>query len=166
MVSPLTVDEVLTTTRAVRQRLDFTRAVERQVLEACLAAAQQAPSGGNLQTWGFVVLTERDKRAALADLYRQGYHTFLSTPIAEAIGYGNPQVTPAQRHVTASIDYLVENLAKVPVFVIPCIAPRAGAADGIAARHVRLDHAGGLELHARGAGARSRHLLDHLSPLL
>jgi hypothetical protein len=54
MVSSLTVDEVLTTTRSVRKRLDFTRPVERQVLEECLAAAQQAPSGGNLQTWGLV----------------------------------------------------------------------------------------------------------------
>ena len=125
MVDALTVDEVLTTTRSVRKRLDFTRPVERQVLEECLAAAQQAPSGGNLQTWGFVVITDRDRRVALADLYRQGYHTFLSTPIAEAMGYGNPNVEPAQRRVTASIDYLVANLEKAPVFVIPCIAPRA-----------------------------------------
>ena len=125
MVDALTVDAVLTTTRSVRQRLDFTRPVERQVLEECLAAAQQAPSGGNLQTWGFMVITDRDRRAALADLYRQGYHTFLSTPVAEAMGYGNPNVEPAQRRVTASIDYLVANLEKAPVFVIPCIAPRA-----------------------------------------
>jgi nitroreductase len=73
MVGSLTVDEVLTTTRSVRKRLDFTRPVERQVLEECLAAAQQAPSGGNLQTWGFVVITDRDRRAALADLYRRGH---------------------------------------------------------------------------------------------
>ena len=121
MVDSLLVDEVLTTTRSVRKRLDFTRPVERQVLEECLAAAQQAPSGGNLQTWGFVVITERDRRAALADLYRQGYHTFLSTPIAEAMGYGNPNVEPGQRRVTASIDYLVANLEKAPVFVIPAL---------------------------------------------
>jgi nitroreductase len=125
MVGSLTVDEVLTTTRSVRKRLDFTRPVERQVLEECLAAAQQAPSGGNLQTWGFVVITDRDRRAALADLYRRGYDTFLSTPIAGAMGYGNPDVEPAPRCVTASIDYLVANLEKAPVFVIPCIAPRA-----------------------------------------
>jgi nitroreductase len=72
-----------------------------------------------------VVITDRDRRAALADLYRRGYDTFLSTPIAEAIGYGNPKVTPAPRRVTASIDYLIANLDKAPVFVIPCIAPRA-----------------------------------------
>jgi nitroreductase len=125
MATQLTIDEVLTTTRAVRKRLDFTKPIEREVIEECLAAAQQAPNGGNLQTWGFVVITDRAKRAALANLYRRGYDTFVSSPIAAAMGYGKPDATSAQRRVMASIDYLVENLAKAPVFVIPCIAPRA-----------------------------------------
>jgi nitroreductase len=118
-------DEVLTTTRAVRKRLDFTRSVERHVIEECLAAAQQAPNGGNLQTCGFVVITDRDKRTALAALYRKGYDTFVSNPIAAAMGYDNPAASAAQRRILASIDYLVEHLEKAPVFVIPCMAPRA-----------------------------------------
>jgi nitroreductase len=125
MDSHLGIEEVLTTTRAVRKRLDFSKPVECQVIEECLAAAQQAPNGGNLQTWGFVVITDRAKRAALADLYRRGYDTFVSSPIAAAMGYGQPHASPAQRRVMASIDYLVENLHQAPVFVIPCIAPRA-----------------------------------------
>ena len=124
MVSPLTVDEVLTTTRSVRQRLDFTRAVERQVIEECLTAAQQAPSGGNLQTWGFVVVTDPHKRTALAALYRTGYETFLSTPVAAAMGYGNPNASAAQQRMLSSIAYLVDHLAQAPVLVIPCISPR------------------------------------------
>lgn len=108
MADLLTLDELLTTTRSVRKRLDCSKAVPRQMIEKCLVAVQQAPSGGNLQTWGFVVVTEPQKRTALADLYRKGYETFLSTPIAEAMGYGNPHArapeTPgrprqkAQRH--------------------------------------------------------------------
>jgi nitroreductase len=125
MDSHLCIEDVLTTTRAVRKRLDFGKPVERQVIEEGLAAAQQAPNGGNLQTWGFVVITDRAKRAALADLYRRGYDTFVSSPIAAAMGYGQPHASPAQRRVMASIDYLVENLHQAPVFVIPCIAPRA-----------------------------------------
>lgn len=125
MVGPLTVDEVLTTTRSVRTRLDFTRSVERQVIEECLTAAQHAPSGGNLQTCGFVVITEREKRAALATLYRRGYDTFLSTPIAPAMGYGTPEASAAQRWITTSSDYLVAHMAQAPVLVVPCIAPRA-----------------------------------------
>jgi nitroreductase len=123
--SHLDIEDVLTTTRAVRKRLDFSKPVRRKVIEECLAAAQQAPNGGNLQTWGFVVITDRAKRAALAALYHQGYDTFVSSPIAAAMGYGQPDASPAQRRVMASIDYLVGNLHQVPVFVIPCIAPRA-----------------------------------------
>jgi nitroreductase len=125
MDSHLGVEDVLTTTRAMRKRLDFTKPIERKVIEECLAAAQQAPNGGNLQTWGFVVTTDRAKRAALAALYRQGYNTFVSSPIAAAMGYGQPHASPSQRRVMASIDYLVENLHQAPVFVIPCIGPRA-----------------------------------------
>lgn len=125
MVTTLTVDEVLTTTRAVRKRLDFDRAVDRRDIEKCIAIAQQAPNGGNLQTWSFVVVTDSDKRAALADVYRKGYERFLDTPNAVATGYGVPNANAAQRKTTSSIDYLVENLHNVPVLVIPCISPRA-----------------------------------------
>jgi nitroreductase len=57
------IEDVLTATRAVRKRLDFTKPVERKVIEECLTDAQQAPNGGNLQTWGFVVITNRDSVA-------------------------------------------------------------------------------------------------------
>jgi nitroreductase len=124
MTDLLTIDELLTTTRSVRKRLDFTKSVARSVIEECIAAAQQAPSGGNLQTWGFVVVTDHQKRAALADLYRKGYETFVSTPVAQAMGYGNPHASTEQQRILSSIDYLVDNLAHIPVLVIPCISPR------------------------------------------
>jgi nitroreductase len=124
MADLLTLDTLLTTTRSVRKRLDFSKAVPRQMIEECIVAAQQAPSGGNLQTWGFVVVTEPQKRTALADLYRKGYETFLSTPIAEAMGYGNPHASAEQQRILSSIAYLVDHLAQVPVLVIPCISPR------------------------------------------
>jgi nitroreductase len=126
MAERLTIDELLTTTRSVRKLLDFTKPVPRHIIEACIATAQQAPSGGNLQTWGFVVVTEPQKRAALADLYRKGYETFVTTPVAEAMGYGNPNASVEQQRVLASIEYLVDNLAQAPVLVIPCISPRLG----------------------------------------
>ena len=124
MADLLTLDELLTTTRSVRKRLDFSKAVPRQMIEECIVAAQQAPSGGNLQTWGFVVVTEPQKRTALADLYRKGYETFLSTPIASAMGYGNLHASAEQQRILSSIAYLVDHLAQVPVLVIPCISPR------------------------------------------
>ena len=59
----LSADEVLTTTRSVRKRLDFDRPVEDEVLRECLELALQAPSGSNAQSWRFVVVTDPDKPA-------------------------------------------------------------------------------------------------------
>src|SRR6185369_13356722 len=81
---PLTLDELLTTTRAVRKRLDVTRPVEKSVLEECLAIAQQAPSASNRQHWHFVVTTDPEQRAALANVYRKGRETMLAGRLAEA----------------------------------------------------------------------------------
>jgi nitroreductase len=79
---PLTLDELLTTTRAVRTRLDLSRPVEREVILECLAIAQQAPTASNMQNWHFVVVTDPGKRAALADLYRKGWDRYVTMPLA------------------------------------------------------------------------------------
>ena len=58
MTLDLTPDQLLTTTRSVRKRLDFDRPVERSVVEECLDLALQAPSGGNRQAWHWVFVTD------------------------------------------------------------------------------------------------------------
>ncbi|HAS10184.1 MAG TPA: nitroreductase, partial [Acidimicrobiaceae bacterium] len=73
---PLSADEVLATTRAVRKRLDFDRPVEDEVLRECLELALQAPSGSNAQSWRFVVVTDPDKKQALGELYRQAFDIY------------------------------------------------------------------------------------------
>ena len=74
----LTPDELLSTTRAVRKRLDLERPVEREVLEECLQLAQQAPTGSYAQDWHFVVVTDPELRAGLAELWRQGGEKYLA----------------------------------------------------------------------------------------
>ena len=69
----LTVDEALSTTRAVRKRLDFDRPVEPEIIRECLEAAVQSPTGSNSQSWQWMVITDQSQRSALADLYRQGW---------------------------------------------------------------------------------------------
>ena len=69
---PLSPDELLTTTRAVRKRLDLTRPVERTVVEECLQIALQAPNGSNRQTWNWVVVDDVATRAQMADIWRGG----------------------------------------------------------------------------------------------
>ena len=63
MAEPGTIDWVLTTTRAVRRRLDLDRAVDLDVVLECLDLALQAPTGGDFQGWRYIVITEPDTKA-------------------------------------------------------------------------------------------------------
>lgn len=118
----LSPDELLSTTRAVRRRLDLGRPVEREVIEACLDLALQAPSGSNTQGWHWLVVTDPGKRAALAELYNR---VFARAYPADAMAA--PGVDPTQQRVWSSASYLAEHLHEVPVHVIPCIWGRPPA---------------------------------------
>ncbi|MFN8487226.1 MAG: nitroreductase family protein [Caldilineaceae bacterium] len=119
----LTPDELLTTTRSVRKRLDFARPVERTVIEECLKIAQQAPTGSNLQNWHFVVITDPAKRLALAEVYRKGWAIYTTLPIAAGnLTFADPQRNAQQAQVMASAQYLADHMHEAPVLVIPCIA--------------------------------------------
>jgi len=120
---PLTPDELLSTTRTVRRRLDLTRPVEREVLEECLRLAQQAPSGSNAQKWHFVVVTDKSRRAELGELWRQGAERYIAS--AEA----NPGPSQTDR-LLDSVRHLAAHIHEVPVLVIPCVT---GRTDGEAA---------------------------------
>jgi nitroreductase len=65
------VDHLLTTTRSVRKRLDFDAPVEMADILRCIEIAIQAPSGSNRQGWRFVLVTSDEKKAAIAEFYRQ-----------------------------------------------------------------------------------------------
>lgn len=111
------VDEVLSTTRAVRRRLDLSRPVEREVILECLRLAVQAPTGGNAQDWRWLVVTDADKRAAIAELYNSAGAEYLANAAKAA---DDPQT----RRVYESAAALTSILADVPVHVIPCIERR------------------------------------------
>ena len=71
------IDHLLTTTRAVRKRLDLTRPVPRDVVLDCLRLAIQAPTGGNSQGWRWLVIDDDEKRAAIAALYQKRANPYL-----------------------------------------------------------------------------------------
>jgi nitroreductase len=114
---PLDVtDKLLSTTRAVRKRLDLTRPVPRDLIEDCIRVACQAPAGGNVQRWRWLVVDDPAKKAALADLYRRGYEPYMAAQREAVQQVGR---TDASRIMDSS-DYLTNVLADVPVHVIPC----------------------------------------------
>src|SRR5580658_913292 len=116
-----TVDRLLTTTRAVRRRLDFSKVVPLAVVEECLQLAIQAPTGSNAQFWRWLVVTDPATRLALAEFYR--------TPPPQAVRT-EPELpsTPQQVRMMASAHYLMDHIAEVPVFVVPCTREVGGAA--------------------------------------
>ena len=106
-------DHLLTTTRSVRKRLDLTKPVDPRVVQACIEIATQAPNGGNLSRYHFVVVTDRAKRARIGELYRKACEEFLV-----------PARTVYSPGVFDSAAYLAEHFHEVPVHVIPCIDGR------------------------------------------
>ena len=120
------VDELLTTTRSVRKRLDLTRPVDRGVILDCVRIATQAPTASNAQDWRWVVVTDADKRAAIAEIYKSIGDQYLAYAASNT---SDPQT----RRVYESALSLTETLAKVPVHVIPCLESRFDGTDHLVA---------------------------------
>ncbi len=120
-------DELLSTTRAVRKRLDFDRPVSADVLAECMSLAVQAPTGSNAQGWQFVFVTDEDKRRQIGDLYRQAFALYRDMPVAIHKLHANSQdtqLTSSQSRSASSADFLAENMGRAPAMLIPCIAGR------------------------------------------
>jgi len=122
MILDLSLDELLSTTRCVRRRLDLERPVEREVLEECLRLAQQAPTAGYKEDWHFVVVTDAEKRAALAELWREGGRRYLGADDPATLR--EAELPPDRKRLVESVVHLYEHLHEVPVHVIPCIEGR------------------------------------------
>ncbi|QKG18644.1 nitroreductase family protein [Actinomadura verrucosospora] len=119
---PLAADELLTTTRSVRKRLDLDRPVPMSLVRECLEIALQGPSAGNRQGWHWIVVTDPEKRAAIGGYYRRSYFEYAFSGTTEgAAGEDDPARAETQSRVNSSAAYLAAQLANVPVLVIPCI---------------------------------------------
>jgi nitroreductase len=140
------IDHLLLTTRAVRKRLDLERPVPPEVVEECLRLAIQAPTGSNRQGWRWVVVTDADKRAALAEMYRAGFGPYM-----ERARSGSERLT----RVGESALWLTERLEQVPVHVLPCIEDytKGSAHAGVWASIYPAVWSFQLALRSRGLGS-------------
>jgi nitroreductase len=112
-------DRLLSTTRAVRKRLDLERAVPREVILDCIRLSMQAPTGSNSQSWRWLVVTDAGKRAELARLYKETGDQYLSMA-RDNVAEGDAQT----KRVYDSAFWLMDHLQEVPVHVIPCVVGR------------------------------------------
>jgi len=119
----LSLDELLSTTRSVRKRLDFSRPVPDEVITACVRLALQAPAGSNIPRTRFVVVRDADTRRKLAELYYAVYNDLYrgSASYVRRVGPADAAEDRQQR-VGDSVDYLAHHLAEAPVIVIACLA--------------------------------------------
>lgn len=115
---PLNPDELLTTTRAVRKRLDLDRPVPLELVREALQVALQAPSGGNRQGWHWIVLTDEEPKKRVAELYARSYR--------QIYGGRGEQADPAIARMVSSSTYLSDVMHRVPVLVIGAITVDEG----------------------------------------
>lgn len=143
-----TVDKLLTTTRTVRKRLDLSRAVEPEIIQECLEIAIQAPTGGNIPRYHFVVVTDATKRAALGAIYKRSYLEVYSPERQEETRQTDPGLID-------SANYLADHMHEVPVLIIPCVEapPVQGTGPGAYASILPAVWSLMLALRARGLGS-------------
>jgi len=117
-------DELLSTTRSVRKRLDLERPVERSVIEECIALATQAPTGSNSQGWHWVVVEDPATKAELARMYAEHFDPYIAMG-AELQLYPDDDIRTVRKDaVSSSAQYLRDHFAEVPALVVPCISGR------------------------------------------
>lgn len=118
MTLDLSPDELLTTTRSVRRRLDFARPVERTAIAECIEIALQAPTGSNTQAWHWVVVSGAEHKRTIADIYGKNFDRYMTLGTAK-YDADDPRAAAAPR-VTASAKYLRDHMHEAPYLVIPC----------------------------------------------
>ena len=117
-------DELLTTTRSVRKRLDFVRPVERSLIEVCLEVAFQAPNGSNMNAWHWVVIDDRETVAAAAGIYNAGLDDFIAS-LGEATGDSYMGATvPRAEHISTSVQHLRDHMHRSPALLLPLMGGR------------------------------------------
>jgi nitroreductase len=145
-------DALLSTTRAVRKRLDFERAVPDEVLLECLRLAVQAPTGSNRQGWRWMVIRDAEKKEALAEIYRRAGGDYLAAAAAEA------EAGSQIGRVMDSANFLAQKFGEVPVMVIPMIVGRldddsTNSAAGLLGSIIPAMWSFQLALRSRGLGS-------------
>ena len=127
-------DHLLTTTRAVRKRLDLEREVPRDLILDCIRVGTQAPAGGNVQRWRWLVIDESSLKQGIAEIYRKAYTPYMAAQRAAVARTSGDK--PGQETIGAimdSSDHLAAVLQDVPALVIPCSLGEPAGSQGMVA---------------------------------
>ncbi|MDT3440856.1 MULTISPECIES: nitroreductase family protein [unclassified Pseudofrankia] len=122
----MNIEYLLTATRSARKSIDLDAPVDSRDIRDCLRVAFQAPNGSNQQSWRWLVVADPVIRTRIAALYRDAYLQLTGGQLVADMLEGK---TPFGR-LMSSTEWLVENLAKVPLLVIPCYEPYLTRTEG------------------------------------
>ena len=122
MIDIAAADHLLTTTRSVRKRLDFSRPVADELIKECIEVALQAPTGSNMQGWSFIVVTDEATKKVLADIYARAFSLYSMMPPPE-YDSGDPRAATRDQ-VVDSATFLAEHMHEAPALLVPCIECR------------------------------------------
>jgi nitroreductase len=167
-ILPLSPDELLTTTRSVRKRLDLERPVPPELVAECLTVALQAPTGSNSQGWHWIVVTDADLRAQIGDYYARSFASYResrsSSRPRQLLGASAERIATQDR-VSSSANYLADVLSRVPVLVIGCVQVGAELPSGNQAElwGCLLPAAWSYQLAARARGLGTAWTTLHLA---
>jgi nitroreductase len=150
------IDYLLTATRSARKSLDLDAPVDIEDIRECLRVGLQAANGSNQQSWRWLVVADPVLRGKIAELYRDAY---LLRAGGQMLADLLPAGTPEGRLIS-STEWLVENMARVPLLVIPCYQPYLPRIDGDESFHQATLYGSifpavwnfQLALHTRGYG--------------
>ena len=133
MTLELSADEVLTTTRSVRRRLNLEKEVSPEILKECLNIALQAPTGSLRQDWHFVVSTDRDQCREVGTIYQEVWTKMVTDDYlnASASRQGEKGDQASWLNMMGSARHLAETFPEVPAIFVPCISGRLEGADAM-----------------------------------
>jgi nitroreductase len=108
--------EAIMTTRAIRRFGD--EPVTDEEIWTCLRAAVQAPSGGNLQPWRFLVVRDPEQKERIAEVYRRSYERYEPALLGSLPPFPDDASRERFGRMLSSSRHLAEHLARVPVLVL------------------------------------------------
>jgi nitroreductase len=150
------IEYLLTATRSARKSLDLDAPVDIEDIRECLRIGLQAANGSNQQSWRWLVVADPVLRDKIAELYRDAYLLRVGGQmLADLLPSGTPE-----GRLMSSTEWLVENIARVPLLVIPCYQPYLPRIDGDESFHQATLYGSifpavwnfQLALHTRGYG--------------
>ena len=117
------VFEALYTTRAMRRVKEDP--VPDNIIQSMIDSAIRAPSGSNRQNWKFLVITDKNIREKLSNIYRETWDYYINSflnsakdPGASSLKKQDDKDIETIRRISNSASWLAENYHKVPLLVL------------------------------------------------